>query len=78
MFTAKFWKSAAERAGKTAAQFGLVAWGTTAFTVVGDVVPVAQATGLAMLFGAGLSVLTSVGSIAVGDKGTPSLIAEGQ
>lgn len=78
MFTAKFWKDAAERAGKTAAQFGLGAWGVTAFTAVGDVVPVAQATGLAMLFGAGLSVLTSVGSIAVGDKGTPSLLSGGE
>lgn len=76
MFTAKFWKSAAERAAKTAAQFGLFAWGTTAFTAVGDVVPVAQATGLAMLFGAGLSALTSVASSGIGDHESPSLIRD--
>jgi hypothetical protein len=76
MWKAKFWKDAAERAAKTAAQFGLLAWGTTAFTAVGDVVPVAQATGLALLFGAGLSLLTSVASTAVGDHESPSLLRD--
>lgn len=76
LFTKKFWVESTERAVKSAAQFGIFAWGTTAFTAVGDVVPVAQGTGLAMVFGAGLSYLTSLASIAVGDKGTPSLVKE--
>jgi hypothetical protein len=77
MFTSLFWKETAERAGKSAAQFALVAWGTTVFTTVGEVVGTAQAVGLGALFGAGLSVLTSVASVSVGDKGTPSLVKEG-
>lgn len=76
MFSKAFWLETLERAAKTAAQFGLGAWGVTAFTEVGDVVPVAQATGLALLFGAGLSVLTSVASIAIGPKGSASLVRE--
>lgn len=76
MFSKAFWLEVAERALKSAAQFGLAAWGVTAFTSVGEVVSVAQATGLALLFGAGLSVLTSVASIAVGPKGSASLVKE--
>ena len=76
MFSKAFWLETLERAVKTAAQFGLAAWGVTAFTSVGEVVSVAQGTGLAMLFGLGLSALTSVASIAVGPKGTPSLVKE--
>ncbi len=78
MFTKAFWTDAAERAAKTAAQFGLVAWGAATFTSVGEVVSVAQATGLALLFGAGMSLLTSVASIGIGPKGTPSLVQEAQ
>lgn len=78
MWTKRFWAAAAERAAKTGAQFGLLAWGATAWTAVGDVVPVAQATGLAIVFGAGLSVLTSIASSGIGDKGSPSLLADGQ
>jgi hypothetical protein len=77
MWTKKFWKDAAERAVKTAAQFGMGAWGVTMFTTVGDVVPVAEATGLAMLFGAGLSILTSLGSSVVGDRQSASLLRDG-
>lgn len=76
MFSKEFWWATLERALKTAAQFGLLAWGTTAFTAVGDVAPVAQTTALALLFGLVLSVLTSVASIGVGPKGTPSLVEE--
>lgn len=78
MWTRQFWIDTAERAVKSAAQFGLLAWGATAFTAVGDVVPVAQATGLAMLFGAGLSALTSLASEPFGEKGTPSLVRGGE
>ena len=74
MRTAEFWWETLERAIKTAAQFGLLAWGTSVFTVVGEVIPLAQATGLAMLFGLILSVLTSVASVGVGPKDTPSIV----
>lgn len=74
MFTRRFWIATAERGIKTAGQFGLLAWGTAAFTKVGDVVSIGQATGLAMLFGAGLSVLTSVASVKVGPAEDPSVV----
>ena len=78
MFTKAFWKAAAERAVKTAAQTGLVAWGATTFTEVGQVVPTLEAVGLASLSGAILSLLTSVGSDAVTKQDGPSLTdAEG-
>ena len=77
MWMKRFWAATAERAAKTAAQFGLFAWGAAAFTDVGQVVGVVQGTGLAILFGAVLSVLTSVASIGVGDKGSPSLLTVG-
>lgn len=73
MFTKAFWKAAAERAIKTAAQTGLVAWGATVFTDVGEVVPTLEAVGLAALSGAILSLLTSVGSDAVSAQDGPSL-----
>ncbi len=78
MWTAKFWKKTAERAGKTAAQFALGALGATVFTSVGEVVGTGQAVGFAALFGAIASVLTSVASIDIGDKGSPSLVAGGE
>lgn len=74
MRTAEFWWETLERAIKTAAQFALVAWGTTVFTSVGEVVSVIQAVGFALLFGAGLSVLTSIASVGIGPKDTPSLV----
>lgn len=73
MFTKQFWKAAAERAIKTAGQFGLAAWGATIFTAVGQIAPAYQLVGLAALSGATLSVLTSVGSDWVSDKPGPSL-----
>lgn len=78
MWTKAFWKDAAERAAKSAAQFGALAWGAAAFTKVGDVVPVAQATVLAMLFGAVASLLTSIASSEVGIKGSASVLKAGQ
>lgn len=73
MFSKAFWKAAAERAVKTAAQTGLVAWGATVFTDVGQVVPSLEAVGLAALSGAVLSLLTSIGSDAVSAEDGPSL-----
>jgi hypothetical protein len=74
MFAWVFWRQVLERAIKTAAQFGVGAWGTVAFTKVGEVVSAGQAVGLAMVFGAGASVLTSLASYSVGEKGSPSLL----
>jgi len=74
MFTKQFWLDTAERALKTAAQFGVGALGATVFTAVGDVVPAGTAVGLAMVFGAVLSGLTSLASVGIGEKGTASLL----
>jgi len=74
MFTLLFWKQTAERAAKTAAQFGVTALGTVVFTNVEQVISAVQLVGFGMLFGAILSALTSIASISIGDKGTPSLI----
>ena len=71
MFTADFWKRAAERAVKTAAQSAILVWGgdqVNAFTANwGDVAGFA-------LGGAVLSLLTSLASAPFGDKGKPSLV----
>lgn len=75
MFTVLFWKAAAERALKTAGQVGVLALGTVAWTDVDQVVPAAQLVGLGALFGAALSVLTSLASAPVGNAG-PSLATE--
>ncbi len=74
MFTKVFWVKATERAVKTAGQFGLAAWGTVAWTQVGEVVPAGQAVGLAVLFGAGLSCLTSLATANIGPEDTPSAV----
>jgi len=75
MFTKEFWLATMERAIKTAAQFGLFALGTTVWTNVGDVVSTGKAVGVSVLFGAALSVLTSLASSGFGPPG-PSLIGE--
>lgn len=76
MWTAKFWKQVAERAIKTGAQFAAPVWAATVFTAIGEVVPTGTATLLAFVSGAGLSVLTSLGSLPFGPKGSPSLVGE--
>lgn len=70
MFTAQFWKQAAERAIKTFAQT-LVATGVVVGVAGWDKW---QAALIASAIAAALSVVTSVASIGVGDKGTPSLV----
>ena len=72
MFTAAFWKQAAERAIKTLAQV-LVAGLTVEIIMDGaQLVPVLIGATLAAV----LSVLTSIASIGAADKGTPSLVKE--
>ena len=72
MFTARFWKQAAERAAKSAAQGLIVYWG-------GDQVFNAwsadwPAAGGIALGAAVLSVLTSVVSAPAGEPDSPSLV----
>lgn len=75
MFTLMFWKQTAERAAKTAGQFGVAALGAVVFTNAREMFNGFALVGFAMLTGAVLSLLTSLASISVGDKGTPSLVS---
>ena len=73
MTTAKFWKAAAERAVKTAAQTALATLGASAF----DVLTVDwQAVASVSAGGAILSLLTSVASSKVGNDGPSVTDAE--
>lgn len=72
MFTVKFWKAAAERAFKSAAQALLVYWGgDTVFNAWGADWGVAGgiASGAVVL-----SLLTSIVSLAGGSPNSPSLV----
>lgn len=73
MWTMAFWKDASERALKTAAQALLSLW------VVGgafNILTVSWGPALGVSLGAAVvSLLTSVVSSSVGDKGTASLIS---
>jgi len=69
VFTKEFWKRTAERAIKTFAQ-AFVATGI----VVGATSKEWQAAALAAVIAAGLSVVTSIASTSVGEKGSPSLL----
>lgn len=72
MWTSSFWKATAERAIKTFAQT-LVASGIVVGVAGWDKWQAALiAAGIAAL----LSVVTSVASVSIGDKGTPSLVSE--
>lgn len=71
IWTIRFWKDAAERAVKTAAQAVLLAIGGGAVNAL----TLDWATlGGSFLGGALLSLLTSIASNALGDKGTASAI----
>ena len=74
MFTIIFWKKAAERAVKTAGQFGLGALGLNQFTNVDQVMNSGALVGYAILFGAVSSVLTSMASIPFGPEDSPSVV----
>ncbi|WP_319460100.1 holin [Micromonospora sp. RTP1Z1] len=72
MFTKKFWKAAAERAAKSAAQALLGLWALDGFNVLNADFKLGGgvAAGAAVL-----SLLTSVVSAAGGDPDSPSLVA---
>lgn len=74
MWTVKFWKAAAERAVKSAAQALILLWAADGGLNILDV-NVTEAFGLSG-GAAVLSLLTSVVSAAVGDSSSPSLVSE--
>lgn len=70
MWQMTFWKDALERAVKSAAQAALLTYGGNAF----DVWSLDWKTALGVVAsGAGLSLLSSLGSVAIGNSGTASL-----
>ncbi len=75
MFTATFWKSTVERSVRTAAQvlLGFLVVGETGVLDV-DWEQALSVTGVAVI----ASILTSVVATGVGDKGTASLVKEGE
>lgn len=71
MFTISFWRDAAERAIRTTAQAAVALIGTTAIGILDvDWTQLASASALAGV----VSLLTSIASSAIGDKGTASLL----
>ena len=75
MFAATFWKSTVERSIRTAAQvlLGFLVVGETGVLDV-DWEQALSVTGVAVI----ASILTSVVATGVGDKGTASLVKEGE
>ena len=72
MFTVPFWRAAAERAVKTAAQSLILVWPVADGALNLWQIDPAEAVGIAV-GGALLSLLTSLASGRVGDRGSPSL-----
>lgn len=71
MFTATFWKSAAERAIKTVAQALIAVLAATTFDwFSADWKAIAGTAATAGV----LSLLSSIASAGIGDKGTPSVV----
>ena len=71
MWTKNFWKQAAERAVKSAAQALLGLWTLDGFNVLQADLPVAGGVALGA---AVLSVLTSVASLPFGEDNDPSVV----
>lgn len=71
MFTVIFWKDAAERAVKTAAQAIIVLWGSSQLNLFD--VDFGQTAGVAAGMAA-VSVLTSIASEKIGTPDTASLV----
>ena len=80
MFSAAFWKAAAERAVKSAAQGVLLVWLGDAGVAGGQVASLVSLDWATAGYAAGgmalLSLLTSVISAPIGDNGGPSLTTE--
>ncbi len=73
MFTATFWKSAAERAIKTVAQALIAVLAATTFDwFTADWQAIAGTAATAGV----LSLLSSIASAGIGDKGTASMVAQ--
>lgn len=74
MWSKQFWKDAAERGVKTAAQTLILLWVSDGAL---DLFQVnwQEATGVA-LGSVALSLLTSIGSASFGDRGTASVVSE--
>lgn len=71
MFTTSFWKSAAERAIKTVAQALIAVLAATTFDwFTADWQAIAGTAATAGV----LSLLSSIASAGIGDKGTPSIV----
>lgn len=71
MFTLKFWKQALERAIKTAAQTAVLIFGAGQVNVLSiDWLTLAGLTA----GGFALSILTSIASLPIGGKDSPSLV----
>jgi len=77
MFTVAFWKAAAERATKSAAQAAALVIGQDALDVNLFDADWRNVAGVAAA-AAVLSFLTSIGSASVGVKGSPSLAPEAE
>lgn len=76
MFTAAFWRGAADRSVKSAAQTLLLLWGADAGF---DLLNIQPLPALGLAGGAAvLSLLTSIVSAPAGDPGTTSLIPGGK
>lgn len=73
MFTRKFWRETAERAGKSAAQAAILALGSAAS--VDALAADWRYVGSMALGGAALSALTSLASARVGSDDSPSLVS---
>lgn len=72
MFTKSFWKSAAERAIKTIAQALIAVLAATTFDwFTADWQAIAGTAATAGV----LSLLSSIASAGIGDKGTPSIVS---
>lgn len=71
MLTGQFWKEALERAVKSAAQVAIVAMGADNFNLL-NLDPKAVAAATASLFVA--SILTSIATLSVGARNSPSAV----
>lgn len=74
MWNGEFWKQVVERAIKTVAQVIGLGVAATGLQLIEIDIATWKAIGLAALGAAGISVLTSIASLAVGPGGSPSMV----